>query len=104
MRSLQRDDVTLAFQLFEADGPPLLLLHGWCCDHTHLGPQVQYFSKRGYRVIAMDLRGHGQSSKPQGRYSMGIFAEDVAWLCDVLDVPNCIVVGHSMGGIVAYEL
>jgi pimeloyl-ACP methyl ester carboxylesterase len=54
--------------------------------------------------MAVDLRGHGQSAQPPEGYSMQAFADDVAWLCDELDVSTAYFVGHSMGGNVAYEL
>ncbi len=39
--------------------PPMVLVHGWCCDHTYFAPQAEHF-RRHHRVIAVDLRGHGR--------------------------------------------
>ena len=42
MRHLERDGVTLCYE--EAGEPPILLAHGWCCDHTYLAPQFEHFA------------------------------------------------------------
>ena len=56
------------------------------------------------RVIAVDLRGHGDSDKPADGYRMSDLADDVIGLMDRLDVPSAVVVGHSMGSFVAQAL
>ena len=66
-------------------------------------PQFDYFG-RTHRVVAVDLRGHGASDKPMQEYTVAGFADDLAWLCDQLGVVKPVVVGHSMGGNVAFEL
>ena len=72
--------------------------------HTYLDPQFKHFAGRGHRVVAVDLRGHGQSDKPHQRYTMQVFADDLAWMCDQRNLVRPVVVGHSMGGIVAFDL
>jgi pimeloyl-ACP methyl ester carboxylesterase len=84
--------------------PPVFLVHGWCCDHTYLAPQFEHFAQRGHRVVAVDLRGHGESDKPHQSYSMQAFADDLAWMCRRLELVKPVVAGHSMGGIVAFDL
>jgi pimeloyl-ACP methyl ester carboxylesterase len=51
-----------------ADGPsrPLVLVHGWCCDRSYFAPQFEYFASQGHAVVAVDLRGHGESDAPEG--------------------------------------
>jgi pimeloyl-ACP methyl ester carboxylesterase len=100
---LTRDGVALAYTEAGSGAPPLLLVHGWCGDHTHLAPQFEHFG-RNYRVVAVDLRGHGVSDKPEQEYTVARFADDLAWLCDQLRLARPVVVGHSMGGNVAFEL
>lgn len=103
MRSAQRNGVTLAFEEAPGAGAPVMLVHGWCCDHRYFAPQFEYFAKKGHRVVALDLRGHGASDKPRERYSMQGFADDIAFICDHLRLAKAVVIGHSMGGIVAFD-
>lgn len=103
MPSLERDGVSLFFEEREGGSPPFLFVHAWGADHSHFAPQLSYFGGE-HRVIAVDLRGHGQSGKPRQTYSMEAFADDLAWLCDELRIDHPVVVGHSMGGVVALVL
>jgi pimeloyl-ACP methyl ester carboxylesterase len=100
---LSRDGVHLAFEDSGRGEPPLVLIHGWTCDHTYFAPQAEYFGRQ-HRVISVDLRGHGESDKPVQDYTMAGFADDVAWLCDELHVEKPVIVGHSMGGVIAFEI
>jgi pimeloyl-ACP methyl ester carboxylesterase len=52
----------------------------------------------------VDLRGHGQSDKPEQEYSMAVFADDLAWMCKELGLEKPVVIGHSMGGVIAVAL
>jgi pimeloyl-ACP methyl ester carboxylesterase len=103
MQYLIRDGVKLCFEETGSGEPPLLLVHGWTCDHTYMAPQFEHF-RRTHRVVAVDLRGHGQSDKPQQDYTMAAFADDLAWLCGQLGVKKPVVIGHSMGGVIALAL
>lgn len=86
----------------DADAPPLVLLHGRTDSHLTWGPLVAHFAKR-FRVYRPDLRGHGASSYP-GSYGLPDMAEDIAGLLDHLGLAKASVLGHSLGGIVAYHL
>ena len=104
MQKLVRDGVALAFE--DSGGtndPPLLLVHCWCCDHTFLAPQFEHFS-RDHRVVSVDLRGHGESDKPEQDYTLKAFADDLVWLCGELGVEKPVAIGHSMGGNTVLEL
>ena len=58
-------------------GATLVFVHGWTCDSSSWAAQVEAFAKR-YRVIALDLPGHGQSQSPaDGKFSMDLFARAV---------------------------
>jgi pimeloyl-ACP methyl ester carboxylesterase len=103
MKKLKRDGVALAYDEAGRGDPPILLVHCWTCDHTFFAPQFNHFSGT-QRVIAVDLRGHGESDKPRQPYTVAGFAEDLVWLCRQLAVEKPVVVGHSMGGNVALEL
>ncbi|MCA6119319.1 alpha/beta hydrolase [Bradyrhizobium sp. WSM 1738] len=104
MPFLQRQSVTFHFERTEGRGQPVVLIHGWCCDRTFLSPQADYFSKLGHQIISPDLRGHGLSDKPRQPYPIKVFADDVAWMCGELNLSKPILVGHSMGGIVAFDI
>ncbi len=103
MRELIRDGVKLCFEEAGSGAPPLVFVHGWTCDHSFFAPQFDHF-KRAHRVIAVDLRGHGESDKPQQDYTIAAFADDLKWLCAELRVEKPVVVGHSMGGFIALVL
>jgi pimeloyl-ACP methyl ester carboxylesterase len=103
MQTLRRDGVNLAYEEAGHGNPPLLLVHCWTCDHTFFAPQVERF-RRAHRVVAVDLRGHGQSDKPEQDYTVAGFVDDLVWLCQQLEITSPVVVGHSMGGNIALEL
>jgi pimeloyl-ACP methyl ester carboxylesterase len=104
MRSLEHDGVALFYEEAGEGEAPVLLVHGWCCDHAYFAPQFEHFARRGHRVVAVDRRGHGRSDKPCQHYVMQLFADDLAWTCERLDLARPVVVGHSMGGVAAFDL
>jgi pimeloyl-ACP methyl ester carboxylesterase len=85
-------------------GFPVVLIHGYTGNLRNWALQVWDLARR-YRTISLDLRGHGLSGKPTRRedYSLELFAADVHGLLGALAVPECYLVGHSMGGMVAQE-
>ncbi|MBA3521956.1 MAG: alpha/beta fold hydrolase [Gemmatimonadales bacterium] len=82
-------------------GPAVLFVHGYPLDRTIWAHQVA--SLEGFRRIAPDLRGMGQSDAPDLGYSMGMYAADLAALLDTLEVDQVVLCGLSMGGYVAFE-
>jgi pimeloyl-ACP methyl ester carboxylesterase len=85
------------------EGEPVLMLHGLGSCALDWEPQLAILSAR-YRTIAVDLRGHGSSGKPDGPYSMSMFAADVVHVLETLDCGPAHVVGLSMGGMVGFQL
>ena len=85
------------------NGQPLLLIHGLGSSSRDWEKQVPVFAKK-YQVITLDLRGHGQTDKPSGPYSIGMFADDTVALIRELDIAPPHLVGISMGGMVAFDL
>lgn len=83
-----------------ADGPAVLLLHGW--PHTGLSWRRVAPLLDGYRLVVPDLRGLGGSSVPDGPYDKLTVAGDVAGLADRLGLDDVVVVGHDWGGVVAF--
>lgn len=84
-------------------GTPLVLLHGFCGSHRYFDEVVPMLAD-GYRVIAPDLRGHGDSEASEGAYSMELLADDVVRLLDRLGIGQAIVLGHSLGGYATLAL
>jgi pimeloyl-ACP methyl ester carboxylesterase len=99
----ERDGVNLAYIEAGTGEPALVFVHGWTCNLSHWRHQTAEFSK-DHRVLAVDLRGHGQSARPDQDYSIQGFADDVDWLIQTLGLSRPVVVGHSMGGVVAAAL
>jgi pimeloyl-ACP methyl ester carboxylesterase len=79
----------------------VVLIHGWTCDHTFWDAQVEALKGR-YRVIALDLPGHGRSGAAP-EYSMKRFARAVNAVMVEENVRQAILAGHSMGGAVMLE-
>jgi 3-oxoadipate enol-lactonase len=84
-------------------GPPVVLIHGLGWDCSLWYPTFDLLAPH-HRVIAADTRGHGESDKPDGPYTISGFAEDWAGLLDQLGVSGASVVGLSQGGMVAQVL
>ena len=103
MQYLNHHGVRLAYEEAGRGAPPLVFLHGITCDHSHFGPQFHYF-RQNHRVVTVDLRGHGESDKPEEDYSLSLYTGDLAWLCEALGLYRPVIVGHSLGGVIALDL
>ena len=83
---------------------PLVLLHGWSFDgEMTFFNVIEGFAER-FRVIVPDYRGHGKSDWIRGPYEIADVADDVAGVLEALQITNAVVMGYSMGGMVAQEL
>ncbi|MYH30883.1 MAG: alpha/beta hydrolase [Acidobacteria bacterium] len=89
-------------------GEPVVLLHGFTgsfARHWESPGVIAALTQAGYRVIAMDCRGHGQSGKPTGPGDYGLeMVNDVVRLLDHLDIERAHVAGYSMGGAIVNQL
>src|SRR5271156_2697489 len=95
------DGVTLAYiDTGNPTGPPVVLIHGYTDNARDWVPMLPYLSKR-FRLILVDIRGHGKSSKPECCYTRLDFAYDIKLLLDALSIRQADVVGHSLGSIIA---
>lgn len=83
------------------EGPAVLFIHGWSLSGEVWDRQLRVVAEAGYRVIAMDQRGHGGSDAPLSGYSITDLTADAVGVLDALDVSSAIVVGWSLGGMVA---
>jgi 3-oxoadipate enol-lactonase len=91
------------FYTDEGEGDVVLLIHGLGSSSGDWELQLPVLTP-SYRVIAVDLRGHGRSGKPEGPYSIAMFADDVAAFIKALDIAPCHVVGLSLGAMTTLEL
>ena len=96
------DDVEI-FYSDHGSGPAVLMLHGWACDGSDwiwLATDLA----ADHRVIVVDHRGHRRSTPTAGPYGPKVLADDAVKLLRHLSIDRAVVVGHSMGGLVASVL
>ena len=86
----------------KGEGRPLVLLHGITLRSDVWAPQFHQLADR-FRVIAVDLRGHGDSKPGSAGFGIDRLADDLATLLVELDLHHAIVVGHSMGGMTVMQ-
>lgn len=101
MPLLKNDGADLYYEV-HGTGPAVLLIHG--LGSSALDWEYQLPALKDYKVIALDLRGHGRSSRAAGPYSMQMFSNDVAALLKHLQITSIQVVGLSLGGGIAFQL
>lgn len=92
------DGVSLAYnQTGPSHGKNVLLIPGWRQSAAEWKKQVEYFSAAGFRVTTYDMRGHGDSAKPNFGYRVTRFAADLNDLLTQLQLKDLTIVSHSMG-------
>ena len=89
------DGVTLSY-IEAGTGAPLVIIPGWSQTAEQFKGQIEGLSDR-YRVIALDMRGHGQSDKPENGYRIARLATDVHDVIEALDLQDVNILGQSMG-------
>lgn len=89
----------------KGDGEALVFLHGFTGSHDDWRGQVEITANE-YRTLAVDHRGHGQSTAPASAaaYSIKIFADDVHAILTKKGINRCCLIGHSMGGFMSLQL
>ena len=92
-----RDDVALHYTDW-GTGKPVVLIHGWPLSGAMWEYQAMFLAAQGFRVIAYDRRGFGESGKPYSGYDYDTLADDLAALMEGLDLQGAALVGFSMGG------
>jgi pimeloyl-ACP methyl ester carboxylesterase len=65
----RRDDLSLYYEQAGRGDPPLVFVHGWCCDHSFFKPQFEHF-QTSHPVATFDLRGCGGSDRPDDGYDL----------------------------------
>src|SRR5712692_4095155 len=102
-RHVDVGDVQLSIAEAGAGQRPLLLVHGFTGAKEDFTPWLDRLAGAGWHAVAPDLRGHGGSSQPaaESAYSFEILADDVLLLAGELGWERFVLLGHSMGGMVA---
>lgn len=100
--ALSFDGVHVDYRIYGKGSPLIVLIHGWSCDANYWSAQIPVLREH-YTVAAVNLAGHGASSRNREDWSMASFGEDVAAVVRALPEGPVILVGHSMGGPVALE-
>ncbi len=96
------DGVPIHYRVQGSGTPTLFFVHCWSGDQTYWKAQVSHFSSH-YRVVTLDLAGHGESGVNRKDWTISAFARDVVAVVDELDLDEVVLIGHSMGGTVVLE-
>jgi pimeloyl-ACP methyl ester carboxylesterase len=100
--ALTPDSVHIDYRVWGSGEPAVVLIHGWACNSNYWNAQIEALKSR-YTVVAVNLAGHGASERNRSDWSMGNYGEDVATVVRQLHNHQIVLVGHSMGGVVALE-
>ncbi|HEY1076614.1 MAG TPA: alpha/beta hydrolase [Fontimonas sp.] len=100
MATFSNGDATLYYEV-HGEGRPVVLIHG--LGSSAMDWEYQLPALRHYKVIAVDLRGHGRSSRAPVPISMSLFADDIAALLRHLQIDAAHIVGLSLGGGIAFQ-
>jgi pimeloyl-ACP methyl ester carboxylesterase len=95
--------IKIWYAIFGRRGEPVILLHGGLANSNYWGNQVRALQAR-YRVIVMDSRGHGRSTRNAEPYAYDLMASDVVALMDFLKIPKAAIVGWSDGAILGLDI
>ena len=98
MSTITVKDGTTIYYKDWGSGQPIVFSHGWPLSSDDWDAQMLFFLQHGYRVIALDRRGHGRSDQTWEGNDMDHCADDLAELMEKLDLRDAIHVGHSTGG------
>jgi len=96
------DNLRIHYLSSSSGATPVIFLSGWGCDASLWVNQAAVLAPH-YRVLLVDLPGHGGSDKPDIPYTLDLFSDAVNAVVEREHAPKVVVAGHSMGGMVAYE-
>ncbi|MFI0788964.1 alpha/beta fold hydrolase [Streptomyces lydicus] len=96
------EEITIGYE-DRGSGEALVLVHGHPFNRSMWRPQIEHFARAGWRVIAPDLRGYGESSVVPGTTPLETFVRDTVALLDRLGIERFVLGGLSMGGQIVME-
>jgi pimeloyl-ACP methyl ester carboxylesterase len=95
------NDLTVSYiDVGPANSPPIIFIHGFPLNKLMWEKQIELLKEK-YRVIAYDIRGHGNSDAGSDKFSIDLFVNDLLRLMDTLMIKKTILCGFSMGGYIA---
>jgi pimeloyl-ACP methyl ester carboxylesterase len=100
--AISTDGVPIKYEVRGDGVPALVLIHGWSCDRSYWAEQVGPLSEH-YKIVTIDLGGHGESGLGREDWTIDSFGADVAAVVSTLDLQSVVLVGHSMGGDVIFQ-
>lgn len=100
--AISADGERIAYNVYGNKPETLIFIHGWSCDSRYWQKQIADFAKN-YKVITVDLAGHGNSSASRENSTVISFAHDIEAVMESEKTQKAILIGHSMGGLVTAE-
>ena len=96
------DGIPIHYKLYGKGDVSLVFVHDWCTNMKYWDEQIPSFGVN-FKVVTLDLAGHGQSGIVRSDWTMQAFGQDVAAVVEKLDLQNVVLIGHGMGGPVILE-
>lgn len=97
------DGIPLAYEVYGEGEIGVVLVHCWSCDQTFWENQVDHLVAAGYKVVTLDLPGHGVTGGTRDVWTIAAYGADVKTVADETGLQNMVIVGHSMGARVSLE-
>lgn len=86
------------------EGEPVFLIHGFPLYREMWRPQIEFLTKEGFKVVAIDLRGFGDSTANTTEWSMDDFGDDIINVANFLEIEKFSIAGMSMGGYITFNI
>lgn len=96
------DGIPIHYKLYGKGDVSLVFVHDWCTNMKYWDEQIPSFGVN-FKVVTVDLAGHGQSGIGRTTWTMQAFGQDVVAVAEKLDLQNVVLIGHGMGGPVILE-
>ena len=96
------DGIPIHYKQYGEGDVSLVFVHEWCANMKYWNEQIPSFGVN-FKVVTLDLAGHGQSGLGRTAWTMEAFGQDVAAVVEKLDLQNVVLIGHGMGGPVILE-
>ena len=95
--------VSINYEILGSQDTALVFIHGWNLNMRYWDDQVRHFQSR-YRILNLDLAGHGNSGKDRSNWTVENFARDITHIMQKEGIDKAILIGHSLGGNIALQI